>query len=420
MTVKTLPPFAYRWVGGDIWGLVNFQDACGRVARRLSETDRALAHQVASVVDAGDWQGGAADAFTAAWDTDSKTGALLADTWTRIGTIAGNLAAELAVLENALEVAADQAEKRGLAIDQATGRPLPDDAASGGACLAPQAAAAHGRLAAEYSAYREQILGRASVARANAAAALNAITAALLPPLTDWGDVANGLDTARSIKAIPTTLGRGLRKELAKAEAEKAAVTNEQWEAAIDGRKVSGNNYRMEGDLVAKGTQARQEVARLEGKLASSPPEDLSSMVADGNAEGLGLSGVLGGVVQAVPFAGTAAGAGVTIWQDREEGESWGHAIGDGVVSNGTALGTGMGIAAVIGTGTVGSVAAGAVGGSLAAIGVGDFVHQVFQENWTQDWQQRGVLHGTIHGTIDSLDHTRHDLAHLWDDITPL
>lgn len=76
---KSLSPFSYDWVGGDIWGLQRLEDECGRVAARLTDIDRALSRQVASVVGAGGWTGRAADAFTSAWDSDSKAGAQLAE-----------------------------------------------------------------------------------------------------------------------------------------------------------------------------------------------------------------------------------------------------------------------------------------------------------------------------------------------------
>jgi len=89
------------------------------------------------------------------------------------------------------------------------------------------------------------------------------------------------------------------------------------------------------------------------------------------------------------------------------------------VVSDGAALGAGLVIGAAIGGGSVAAIAAGVVGGGLVAIGVGDFVHNVFQENWSADWQQYGVLDGTVHGVADAAANTGHDLVHLADDLNP-
>jgi hypothetical protein len=115
---------------------------------------------------------------------------------------------------------------------------------------------------------------------------------------------------------------------------------------------------------------------------------------------------------------GTTVGAGITIWQDRESGESWDHAVSDGVVSNGAALAAGMGTAAFIGASSVAAVGSGVVVGA-AAVGVGDFVHNLFQQNWQADWQVHGMLAGTLDGVGDAAKETGHQLLHLADDLNP-
>lgn len=114
-------------------------------------------------------------------------------------------------------------------------------------------------------------------------------------------------------------------------------------------------------------------------------------------------------------------GAVIQIYQDREAHEPWRHAIVDGAVSDGADLGAGLavtaGVAGVIGSGLVVAVGAGVVLGGAAAVGVGDFMHNMVQENWSADWHQHGVLGGTVHGVADSFDKTRHDTAHYGDDI---
>ena len=111
--------------------------------------------------------------------------------------------------------------------------------------------------------------------------------------------------------------------------------------------------------------------------------------------------------------------AGLTIYQDHHQGESWDRSVADGVVSSGAALGTGIAVAAAIGGGSLLAVGGGVVLGGVFAVGVGDFVHNMFQENWQGDWHKDGVLDGTVHGVADSYDKTRHDLAHMWNDINP-
>jgi hypothetical protein len=57
------------------------------------------------------------------------------------------------------------------------------------------------------------------VRQAEAALALGTITQEILPSQADWGDVANGLDTVRSLWAVPTAYRIELEKELSDATA---------------------------------------------------------------------------------------------------------------------------------------------------------------------------------------------------------
>jgi hypothetical protein len=118
-------------------------------------------------------------------------------------------------------------------------------------------------------------------------------------------------------------------------------------------------------------------------------------------------------------------GAGLTIWQDLEAGDGPSRAVADGAVSSGASLWVGgvVGSAVTVAVAAVApeavAVGAGIVVGGVSAVGVGDFIHHLFQENWTLDRQQYGVLGGTWHGVADSYDQTRHDLAHYADDLNP-
>lgn len=417
--MKSLSAFSYHWIGGDIQGLQMLDDQCGQVASRITDADQALRHQVSSVAGGGGWTGKAADSFTRAWDKDSRAGARLADAWKTLGEITGTLAADLAALESALEAAADRLEKQGIPVDPATGLPQPDTTMSGNASPSPHALAARTRLASEYMTRRAGILKEAAAARTHAMYALYSVTAEVLPAGPDLGLLTNNLDGLRGLWAVPTTYRRALEKDFTKAEVEKADVIDRQWRAAIDGRKAAGNNFRMDRDLVEKGVSARQASAKLEGKLASSPPESPVSMAADGDGAGLGLAGLAGGALRAVPVVGTVVGAGLQYDQDIQNHESWEHAAVDGVVSNGAAFGAGALVAGAIGGGSVVAVGAGVVFGTAAAVGIGDGVHHLIQENWAADWHQHGVLGGTTHGIADSYDKTRHDIAHWFDDLNP-
>ena len=105
-----------------------------------------------------------------------------------------------------------------------------------------------------------------------------------------------------------------------------------------------------------------------------------------------------------------------------------GHATEDAADSSAASLIGGIGGSAtaewafgsLIGTGPGVTVVASVLGGGVAAVGVGDFVHNLWQENWSGDWHHYGVLGGTGHGIADSFDKTRHDMAHFGDGIIHL
>jgi len=413
MSGGTLAPHAYDWVGGDMAGLQALQGECGKVASAITAADRALTGQVSQVVGAGGWQGSAAGAFSTAWDQDASAGAQLAGAWNQIGSIAANLATNLASLENALEGAAAQVEAAGGAINTADGSVLPNGAGNVAACPSPQ-------LISQYTTYRTEILAQASVARAQAALALDQLTGGLLPSQPDVGDVVNGLDGVRGLWAVPTTYRREVADELADAAEKYVAARKAAMLELIAKRKLAGNNARLDPDTKESLSETAEERSTLEGKLADAPPESILSQAADGDAAGLGLTGMTAGAVRAVPFIGATVGAGITVWQDRESGESWGQSLTDGVVSNGAAFGAGLGVAALVGTGSAIAVAGGVILGGAAAVGVGDFVHNLFQENWSAQIQAHGVVGGVLDGVGNAASETGHQAVHLLDDIGSL
>jgi uncharacterized protein YukE len=416
---SALAPHAYDWVGGNFSGLQALEGECSGVAATLTAADGLLSRHVSEVVSAGGWHGAAADAFSSAWDEDSTAGGQLAEAWQRIGAIAEGLAVNLATLENALEEVAYQVEKHGVAIELANGAALPGTTASALACQSPQAAANIAKLASDYMTYRARILAAASGVRAQAGLSLGAITEALLPSQKDWGDAVNGLDAVRALWASPTTYRRRLDDKLAEAQENVDISQRACWQEALAKKSVDGNNFRISSKAVENARDALEERSILEGKLADSPPESTLTELADGDAAGLELAGVAG-AVRAIPFIGATTGAAITIWQDRELGESWQESIEDGVVSNGAALGAGMGVAALIGSGSFVAVAGGVVAGGVIAIGVGDFVHNMFQENWSAEWQAHGLLDGTIDGSANAASETGHQALHLLHDIGSL
>lgn len=414
--MAALAPFSYDWIGGDFWSLEALVGQCDRVAAQLTDVSRALSHRVASLAGDGGWTGQASDAFTSAWDTDSKSGVQLADAWKQIGSIGGRLAEELAALESALEREADQLEKQGIPVDSATGIPRPDTTMSGNASPNPATLAARTKVAAEYLAYRTHILAQAEQARTRAADALCSVTEALLPQF-DYGQLTNDLDGIRSLWALPTTV----RMDFEKAFGERSRITSKAFLEMIEKKKISGANARLSKSTIEDLDDTRAELAEAEKILKGAPPESALTQAAAGDADGLGAIAGL----KAIPLLGAAAGTVIQIVQDREDHESWAHSIADGVGSNAASLAAGAGAAIVltelsglvIEGGSYVAAAGVAVGSAFVAVGIGDWVHQGIQEDWGQDWQQRGVLHGTWHGVADSFDKARHDMAHYGDDI---
>jgi uncharacterized protein YukE len=434
-TTASLPAFSRNWVGGDIWGLQALSEQCGAVAPEIIGVDTALAKEVSSLVAAGSWRGKAASAFAARWDADSQAGQQLADAWAAIGKVIGELAACLAGLESKLEEAAYQLEKQGVAVDQATGVPLPDVTAGGNANVAPQQMAVAAKLAASYSSYRAQVLDAARTAREATAAQLTQIAGQLIPAGRDWGQLSTGLDALRSLWGIPTEYRQHLREALTETDEELTQTERSAIGWLIQDRKINGNNSLLPKDMRTAISEAQEEKGMLQSKLGSAW-EPTSSKIANGDADGLGMTAdgasglirVAGGAVRAIPLVGTSIGAGITIWQDLANHESMGHAVQDGVDSNAAGLIAGIGGGAAgeaaaglfVTSGSVIPVVAGVAAGGVAAVGVGDFVHNMWQENWNADIHQYGVLGGTGHGIADSFDKTRHDMAHYGDDIIHL
>ena len=429
---RPLPGFSFDWVGGDIRGLSSLAGHCYGIVPQVTDVDAALTRQVDTIAHDGGWRGAAASAFSSAWDADSAAGRQLAGVWDRIGGIVDDLAVELAGLENALEQAAGGLERQGVAVDPG-GSPVPEVTAAGLTGPAAQVVATRAELSVEYADFRVQTLDQARAARAAAAAELQTVTEQLLPARggksRDWGQGVNVADGLRGLWSVPTAYRLRLEGQLPELEQKVAATDRVAWQELIQARKLMGNAARLSNNTREMMASARQEEATLEGKIDTAlGNESTGTRLAAGEADGIagladgadGLAKVASGLVRAIPYAGTTAAAGLTIYQDMHQGESWYHATADGVVSNGAALGAGVAVTALAGAALGGSLVAvggGVLIGGVAAVGVGDFVHNVFQENWQADWHKDGVVDGTVHGVADSYDKTRHDLAHMWDDL---
>jgi len=420
---ESLPLFSFDWVGGDMHGLQALSAACRKVADDIDGTGHALSRQVARVSD--DWEGKAADSFSAAWDRDAKAAGILAQSWTTIAGIVAALAWDLAAVENSLEALAGQLEKKGVAVDSRTGAPLADVTASGRACSSPHEAAARAKLISDYMVQSDELLLGAEAARAHAASRLQSATHAMLPPGRDYGQFANDLDSLRGLWAAPTEYRKRLEEKLPEVEENVDSAERTAMKELIEIRKEAGNAALLSKETRGNVTGALQAQKKLWGKIAGAPESPLTKAAA-GDAEGLGAAGAAEGAIKAIPIIGALAGTGITIVQDRENHESVEHSIADGIGSNAAGYGAGaagMAIGAAVATffggGEVAAVAVGTVGAVAASVGVGDFAHNAFQENWPQDVHHYGVLGGVGHGIADTWDKTRHDMAHYLDDINP-
>lgn len=420
---ESLPPFSFDWVGGDMHGLHALSAVCRRLAEDISGTGHALSRQVAGVAD--DWQGKAADSFSAAWDRDAKAAGMLAESWTTIAGIVAALAWDLAAVENSLEELASRLEKKGVAVDSRTGAPLADVTAGGQACASPHEAAARAQLISDYMVQSDELLLAAEAARTHATSRLQSVTTAMLPPGRDYGQFANDLDSLRGLWAAPTEYRKRLEEKLPEIEENVDSAERKAIEELIEIRKEVGNAALLSKETRGNVAGALQAQKSIWGKIADAPESPLTKAAA-GDAEGLGAAGILEGGIKFIPVVGALAGAGITIAQDLGNHESVGHAVADGVVSNVVAyeagaagMAGGVALMGAVGAAPAVGVAVGTVASVAAAVGVGDFAHNAFQENWPQDVHQHGVLGGVGHGIADSFDKTRHDMAHYLDDINP-
>jgi uncharacterized protein YukE len=430
---SALPAFSYDWVGGDIAGLSALAGRCYQIVPQITDVSSVLSGQVGHLTSDGGWKGAAASAFSSAWDKDSVAAHQLAGAWEDIGAVIDDLAVELAVLECALEEAAREVEAYGVVIDPA-GQVAPEITAQGLTGAAARAAANQWKLAGQYNDFRQATLDRAIAVRSAAATKLQNIAQAMLPLRNprDWVQGVNVADDLRGVWSIPTLYRQGLEDELPELEQNLANLQRPAMLELIQARKLLGNAAQLSDETKAALRLANDEENTVLGKLASIENlETTSSRLAAGDPDAVvelgdsadSLAAVGQGLVRAIPFAGTVIAGGFTIYQDRELGDGWDRSVADGVVSSGAALGAAVGttaeIGSILGTTSVLPVAAGVIAGGVVAVGVGYFVHNVFQENWSADFHKYGLVDGTGHGIADSFDKTRHDMAHLWDDIDP-
>lgn len=416
-TAASLPTFAHDWVGGDIHGLAAFAATLDGYVPRVDDVVGAVGQKVRATVSAEGWQGSAADAFEAAWQKDATAITALGEATGQTAGIADQLAATLAGIENALEQAASQAEKAGVPVG-------PD-----GTVTTAQLAGTAQQTAADYEAFRQQCLDAAGQARDQAAAALNQLYAQIAPPQRGLSasDYTSLADYLRGLWAIPTSYRKFIDAKIPGLE----RAANQARAAAREEARGPDGRFRPWTE------QGRQQFADAKAELQSveqqaagaAARENLSTKIF-----GSGLTDVVDGSKDwgaaarffgDIPFAGeglAAVGAGLTIAGDRSAGESWGISAADGLTSNAAGLVAGEGAAGGFAAGattvlgasaTAAGVTVGALFGGVVAVGVGDLVHNAFQEHWGADIHQDGVLGGLGQGAADTVANTGRDLGHM-------
>ena len=439
---SALAPFAYDWVGGDIHGLSAYAGTLYGYVPEINDVATALDGKVKQIVGAAGWQGPAASAFTKAWDHDAEGASALATVTSSTGSIVDWLAVTLAKIESALEQAADQAAGHGVPVGSG-GQPP-------NACLADPAAES---WRASYQGYYSRCMLDAVTARNKAAAALQGIGDAILGKHDSGGGESTG-PTKTDLTAVSAVLAgflgaqtryRGfvdLRVGHAKSQLADAKV-----QAIEDARQADGRFGTWSAEDRQAFTAAKSTLSSAESDLAAAQgTENWLTRVAGFSASDIpaagesldGMGGVAGDLARAgagIPFVDIAAAGAGTYFSAQEDiakgvpayvaypGEAAGNLAALGV-------GTGVGIAATGGavtalgfagaTGLVVSIGAGGAGvliGGVAAYGVGDFAHNLIDENWSADINQHGVVVGVLDGVGDSAAKTGQDVAHIGESI---
>jgi hypothetical protein len=448
-TPSALAPFSRDWIGGDIHGLSAYAGTLYGYVPEINDVATALDGKVKQIVGAAGWQGSAASAFTTAWDHDAQGAAALATVTSSTGNIVDWLAVTLSKIESALEQAADQAAGHGV--------PIGSDGQPPNACLADPTAES---WRASYQGFYGRCMIDAVNARNQAAAALQGIGDAILGK-HDGGDGGDEGLSKGDLTAISDVLAgflgaqtryRGyvdLRVGHAKSELADAKTKAIEDARQADGRFGTWSDADRQEFNAAKNTlnSAESDLAGAEGnenwftKVTGFSASDITPI--GDSLDGMG--GVAGDLARAgagIPFVDLAAAGVGTYFSAQDDmakgvpayvaypGEAAGNLAALGV-------GTGVGIAATGATATflgglgasglvvsLGAGGAGVLAGGVVAYGVGDFAHNLIDENWGADINKYGVVGGVFDGIGDSAVKTGQDFAHvgesIWHGITSI
>lgn len=429
---SALAPFAHNWVGGDIHGLSAYAGTLYGYAPEINDVASALNGKVRATVGAAGWQGTAASAFSGAWGRDAQGCAALSTMTTGTGDVVNWLAVTLSQIESALETAADKTSAHGVPIG-ADGQPPQ-------ACLA-NATAESWRSA--YQTFWNNAMHAAVTARNEAAAELqkifDGVTGGAIGKPGDrssWNDVLLGFLGAKTryrawVEGKVHHL-KGLKNEArlkAIEDARQADGKFGKWSPQDrQGFDNAKSKFGAGEEQLAGAQQSEGAFSKIMGYSASDIPAVSKAL---GDSNGLLKAGA------DIPFVDLAAAGAATYFNAQEDisksvpaGAAYpsetagsalslgaGYVAGDavtGAVAGGLAEGGALaGVGGAIGVGGVGLVAGGAgvLAGGVVAYGVGDFAHNLIDENWGADIHSHGVLAGVADGTWHSMENTGKDFA---------
>ena len=428
-----LASFDNDWVGGDIHGLSAYAGTLYGYVPEMTDVATALTGKVRSIVGDAGWQGSAAAAFTTAWNHDATGVTALAIMVSATGDIVNTLAVNLASLEHALEQAAEMAVQHGVGVG-ADGQPPQ-------VCYA-SATAESWRVS--YQSFYGKIMTAATAARIEAASALSQLgTAATQTPggkglapgdQTALFDVLAGFFGAQTrYRAYVDSKIPGLKTRLAEARTnaiEEARQANGRFGPWTDQGQEDFGAAKSGLTSVEDQLAAAQATENPFSKAWGFSPSDISAV--GSKLDGLGgTSGDLARFTGDIPFVDVAAAGASTYFGAQDDiakgispyaaypAEGAGNiaAVATGGYVGGLAAGgTASALGALGASGLGVTFAAGGAGvllGGAAAYGVGDFAHNLIQENWGGDIHRDGVVLGIGYGVGDAAAKTGEDFAHL-------
>lgn len=418
-----LAAFAYNWIGGDIHGLSAFSGTLYGYVPEVTNVVTALDNRVQRIVGDASWTGSAASAFTKAWEKDSSGATALGLVISQTGDIVNGLAVNLAKIENALEQAADQAAKNKVPIG-ADGQPPQ-------MCLADPNAE---KWRADYQQFYNDCMLEASTARTQAATELQFVYGQIKPPApgdpglspSDYNSLA---DYLRGFWALPTGYRKYIEGKVPDLESKvQTAITNAREEARqANGRFGPWKDSGIQGVDGAKAElgSTRTTLAdaatheNLFTKALAYSPKDIPA-VSGALDEADGLSKILKAASDIPVIDIAAAGVGTYLGAQQDINEfhrpaaiAYPAEAASNLAGLGAGVAAGAGIAAVVGGAPVVGVAVGVAVGGVVAIGVGDFGHNLIDENWGADIHQHGVAMGVLDGIGDSAVKTGKDIGHM-------